>query len=307
METEDLCFRHSIYSLKLRRAGSWQAKVLLGILWFSLGRYYFFLTASSWGSWHDKIALDEVLRFPVRMPTAADLRDHIVHIVDELRFKEVEDDNLFTSGHTGNEVRELEADLDTAVFDLYGLAEDERDQITDMCTYGLDLFYRHFEGNAVKRIDQQHLPNTSGNLVDLLARQDGQGDITGYLRTFLQIWNRELEPDGEFHWEVIGAEHGTPMLAVIFTTQAKGERSPVRRTADRNQWESVLRCLDDSLGTPVDSRMIYIDGFVRLVSDTEIMIIKRNERRSGRKTAVREDAEATLLQAVHLQQAKEGS
>jgi hypothetical protein len=50
------------------------------------------------------------------------------------------------------------------------------------------------------------------------------------------------------------------------------------------------------------SRRIYIDNMVRVVTDTEIYIIKRDERRLWTRSMAREDAEATLVQAMHLQE-----
>jgi hypothetical protein len=41
---------------------------------------------------------------------------------------------------------------------------------------------------------------------------------------------------------------------------------------------------------------------VRVVSDTDIFVIKRNEKRLWTASAAREDAEAALLQAMYLQE-----
>ncbi|HYT44580.1 MAG TPA: hypothetical protein VEP90_19775, partial [Methylomirabilota bacterium] len=57
----------------------------------------------------------------------------------------------------------------------------------------------------------------------------------------------------------------------------------------------------DALRMPVNQR-IYIDSMVRVVTDTEIYIIKRDERRLWTRSMAREDAEATLLQAMYLQE-----
>jgi hypothetical protein len=54
------------------------------------------------------------------------------------------------------------------------------------------------------------------------------------------------------------------------------------------------------------SRKVYVDGMIRVVSDTDIIIIKRNERRLWTRSLAREDAEATLLQAMRLQEIDSG-
>ena len=48
------------------------------------------------------------------------------------------------------------------------------------------------------------------------------------------------------------------------------------------------------------TQRIYIDGMVRVVADTDIVIIKRNERRFWTSSAARDDAEATMLLAMQL-------
>jgi len=47
LESEEFCFRHSIYCIKLAQPDDWKYKIILAILWSSLSRYYFFLTTST--------------------------------------------------------------------------------------------------------------------------------------------------------------------------------------------------------------------------------------------------------------------
>jgi UDP-N-acetylglucosamine enolpyruvyl transferase len=71
---------------------------------------------------------------------------------------------------------------------------------------------------------------------------------------------------------------------------------------DPRDWQEVLGRLGAALDGQVEST-IRIDGVVRIVSDTYIIVIKRNEARMWTSTAAREDAEATLLQVMALQDA----
>ena len=96
-----------------------------------------------------------------------------------------------------------------------------------------------------------------------------------------------------------------PMMAVIFTTESKDNSLLTQDKGDRSdeaEWQEVLRKLDQHSLQPFGSKRIYIDGLVRIVTDREILIIKRNEQRFWTATAAREDAEATLVQAIQLQQ-----
>ena len=91
------------------------------------------------------------------------------------------------------------------------------------------------------------------------------------------------------------------MLAVVFSTEDADDRLPRPTESDDMAWCNVLDSLDASSSHPFGSKRIYIDGMTRIVGENDIAIIKRNERRLWTRTAAREDAEATQLQAVHKQ------
>jgi hypothetical protein len=98
------------------------------------------------------------------------------------------------------------------------------------------------------------------------------------------------------------------MLAVIFSTQEYGEKPQPVSQSDQQQWIKILEQLgkqENGLLVPYNSHQIYLDGLVRSVSDTEIIIIKRNERRFWTRSMAREDAEATMLQIINLQESQE--
>lgn len=292
LENKAFCFRNSIHGVKIDQLSDWQRKVVVAIFWSSLSRYYFFMTSGSWGMWHHEIHLVEVENFPIRFPSNNNLKQKIVSIVDQLRNREnclLEDSE--------RAVRELESQLDIAVFELYELNEAEQDLVLDMCEMGLEFFYKEDKSNAVKPIFQE---KTQGLISELPKNRQTEKGLEGYLYAFLDFWNDELEPEGEFNWTVISPKNN-PMLAVVFSTQNKGDNLPALQ--DKEAWDAALSRCGAALNRPI-SRDIYMDGMVRSVSDTEIIIIKRNECRLWTRTAAREDAEATLAQAIKLQQAQ---
>ncbi|WP_103972870.1 hypothetical protein [Methylovulum psychrotolerans] len=249
------------------------------------------MTSGSWRCWHPDIKLLEIKKLPIRLPKDKNLQAKIVGLVDSLRNR---DDGLLADH---NEIAVLEKQLDKAIFELYALSEAEQDLILDMCETGLDFFYQANKSKAIKPLNNIA---KQGLIQDLPQNRDQEQGLQGYLYAFLDAWNAELEPEGEFNWTVINLPNN-PMLAVIFSTQNKGE--PLRLLPDTTQadWDAVLERCGAALKYPV-SQNIYIEGMVRSVSDTEIIIIKRNERRLWTRTAAREDAEATLAQAIRLQE-----
>ena len=50
------------------------------------------------------------------------------------------------------------------------------------------------------------------------------------------------------------------------------------------------------------SRRIYVDSMIRVVTNTEIYIIKRDEHRLWTRSVACEDAEGTLVRTMHLQE-----
>lgn len=303
LDDKTFCFRNSVHALRIDNTEDWERKLLLGILWSSLARYYFFMTASSWGTWHHEIHLEEILNLPVRFPKNKKIISKVVGIVDKLRTVTSgnNDYGLFAINppETEHKIRELEKQLDAAIFELYGLSDADQELINDTCDINLDFFYNDIKSTAIQKLEL--FPNYSQGIAEnLFDRVDEQKGLEGYLHAFLQVWNRELEPDGEFSWRVIRPAK-VPMIAIVFTTREKETPLPDISTADDEEWVRVLKqCAKTSL-QPV-SRKVYIDGMIRVVSDTDIIIIKRDERRLWTRSHAREDAEATLLQAMRLQE-----
>jgi hypothetical protein len=83
-------------------------------------------------------------------------------------------------------------------------------------------------------------------------------------------------------------------MGVSFTTQYKNAPLSEDNEDDAQQWRSLLAKLDRSSHVHANSSRIFVDSFFRYVSDSEILFIKRNERRFWTRTAAREDAESAL-------------
>ena len=303
LETQPFAFRHSVQGFRFRDSCTWQAKVILGVLWSSLARYYLFLRSGSWGLWHPEISLSETRAFPVRLPEDDRLRDRIVGIVDELR--SLAREAIFAN--VARQEQSLLRRLDEAVFRLYELTEAEKDLIWDMCGTGLDLLYRHANSDAVKRVDLSGLETPFGTADHLPSARSRQKGLEGYLRVFLEAWNPEFEPDGELRWHIVRAGADAPLLGVVFSTQYRHSPLPPPNETNEQAWQQLLGKLAAATPTPWHASRIYIDGLVRIVTDTECVIVKRNERRLWTRSMAREDAEATLLRACLLQQAGKGA
>ena len=319
---DPFCFRNSVHCIKLKQLDLRTYKVVLSILWSSLSRYYFFLTSSTWGLWHHEIHTEELLKLPIRFPDSEEEKNKLINIVDRLSFlgfsptKSLRKDKLVQleigissndSTNQSEEIKHLEYLLDEAIFDLYELRISERDLIRDMCDIGIEFFYNEIESQAVKPIITRNPKCKYGLLQTTSSLNDSDlpVDLKSYLKILLNAWNRELYPEGEFSWRIIPSDQPTAMLCVVLSTQEVGH-IPQFLDNDQDAWATVLSELNDALLVPYKSNRVYIDGIVRAVTDTDIIIIKRNEKRLWTKSMAREDLEATLLQAINLQESKQG-
>lgn len=310
-ERNSFCFRNSIHGIKITHDKEWQYKCVLAILWSSLARYYFFLTSSAWGGWHHEIHEEELLDLPIRFPQKQALRKEIVRLVDRLRaFPPQRKDLGFGPAsnidETSPAITELQNRLDNAVFELFELSEAERDLITDLCNTGIDYFYSASKSLAGQALVSGRSEIIQGTYADLGEKENALKGFKEYLRVFLEIWNRELEPDGEFSWRIVIPSDDSAMVCVVFSTQRKGSPPKQVGTYPEHEWKEILFSLGKNMMVPFGTLNIFIDGIVRAVSDEQIIIVKRNENRLWTKSMAREDAEATLVQAMNRESAGKG-
>lgn len=310
-ERDSFCFRNSIHGIKISRDEEWQYKCVLAVLWSSLARYYFFLTSSAWGSWYYEIHEEELLNLPIRFPENQALRKEIIEIVDRLRaFPPQRKDFGFVPSSYVDEmspaIAELENRLDNAIFDLFELSEAERDLVRDLCDTGIDYFYSAGKSSASQAMISGRSKIIRGIYADLEEKGKALKGFKEYLRIFLEIWNRDLEPKGEFSWKIIFPSDEDAMVGVVFSTQKKGGAPKQVATSPRNEWNELLLSLGENMMVPFGSQSIYLDGMVRAVTNKQIIIIKRNENRLWTRSMAREDAEATLVQAMNRGSAGKG-
>ena len=287
-ETKKYCFRHSIHGIRFRGLETWQEAVITAVFWSSLARYYYFITSGSWGLWHDEIHLENVEEMPIRFPADAGLRDRIVRVVKELQNLDLNPQGLALGGtEARQQLPELNRELDAAVYDLYQFNAAERDLVDELCTVGLDMFYRNQNSETVGEVTRPD--RNVGTLADVSNAKTG---LPAYLRVFLESWKRELGADGELAWRVLSPPSQAPLLAVSFSIYDRN--APLPNDGDKEDWRNVLAKLERSSQIPAGGSRVFVDTFFRHVSDQELLFVKRNEQRFWSRTAAREDAESTL-------------
>ncbi|MDA3895423.1 MAG: N-6 DNA methylase [Desulfobacteraceae bacterium] len=283
-ENEPFSFFRSIYGIKLISKAEHTYKLLLGILWSSLSRYYFFTTSANWGLWHHKILFDELTHFPIVSDKNNLAATIVISIVDELRnYHPSKRDIINPAGVPEEEIEEkrriLEDKLDEAVFELYNFDEKEKDLIRDCCEVTIPFFYKPFDSiGAMPAIE-------NGDLSWLKKYSD----------IFCRRWNAYLGEDEGMRAEVHVGAHGT-MVALEFYPADSDD--PREFKIKDNSWEYILEQIGEALPQPMGTSQIVLDGLVHIVSDSGIIIIKRNEKRFWTRSLAREDADATLCKRM---------
>ncbi|MCK5157467.1 MAG: N-6 DNA methylase, partial [Spirochaetales bacterium] len=283
-ENNKFSFYRSIYGLKLKTEDENQYLYILGILWSSFSRYYFFNTTANWGLWNHKILLDELLQLPI--PKNYDRKEakRVVSIVNKLRnYHPQEKDILHPEGIPIEEIgahrRKLETELDEAVYDLYNFTEEQRDLIRDCCEVTLPFFYQPYKSVGA-----------------MPAIEDGDTSwIQKYAEIFARRWKPYLNNDEVMRADVqIGASGN--MLAFEFYPADTGDKWDL--TPKEGSWDHILEEIGKALPKPMGTSQIVLDGVVHAISDDAIIIIKRNEKRFWTRSLAREDVASTLCKRM---------
>jgi hypothetical protein len=258
--------------------------LVLGIIWSSVARYFFFHTTANWGLWNHKILLDELLKLPIPKNLFGAKAKKVVSIVQKLRNYRPLVQNVFQMGGTPEseieaQRRQWESELDEASFDLYGLTEDQRDLIRDCCELTLPFFYQPYNSVGV-------MPAVQGGDASWLQN---------YAKRFGQRWQPYINTDEVLRADVhIGASGN--MVAMEFYPSDLEDRWNLEPKTDG--WLYILDEIGKTLPRSMGTSQILLDGIVHIVTDSSIIIIKRNEKRFWTRSLAYEDAESTLAKRM---------
>ncbi|MCZ8494034.1 HsdM family class I SAM-dependent methyltransferase [Priestia megaterium] len=271
-------FKNSFHGISLNNFTPQEGKLMLGVIWSSLARYYHFMTCSTWGFWHDELHLEEHLNLPMILSGDEKLQENIVNIVDKLLFIESQQDILT---HVEYEVEVLEQKLDDAIFSLYNLSEDQINIVKDFCQFTLDLYYKGPKSIAVLRPD-----------ID---------SIKIYCKQFCSLWNEILKEKNKMLVPEIYYPKNSSLIGVSFNLVNKEEREmDLKFSREDKEWYKWFKVLDKSLPER-RSKDIYFDRIVKVFTDNSFFILKRSERILWTKTMALRDGTELLGEVYKLE------
>ncbi len=286
-EDTDFSFYRSVYGFKLKSHYKNDYLLIIGILWSSFARYFFFNTSTNWGLWYHKILLGELLHLLLPEKLSQLYSQKIVSIVNNLRdyhpqVRDITCPNGVPQEEIDTTRQEWETELDEAVFDLYDFTDEQRDLIRDCCEVTIPFFYQPY-----KSVGKMPAVDDKKSLWML-----------NYADRFAKRWQPYLNEDEVMRADLhIGASGN--MVAMEFYPADIGDKWDLTPRID--SWGYVLEEIGKNLPHPMGTSQILLDGIVHIVSDNSIIVIKRNEKRFWTRSLAREDADSTLVKAMKLE------
>jgi hypothetical protein len=237
-----------------------------------------FMTASTWGTWHQELHINEAFEFPIALPTK-ELKDSLIKIVQRLKQLNLPQNEALTQGgFLAAEIQTLEYDLDELIFDMYKLTAFERSLIRERCTFDIDLYYNGMDSRAVKPIVQPK-------------------DYESYIKYFQNQWSRYLN-DNEYFQPTIVQVGDLTWTAILFSLRTAGEDD-----LNKNSNEIITRYdldLQNNINKIVhETKQLTYETTIRSISEHEIIIIKKNQRKNWTVVEAQSDFDATLIKAMN--------
>lgn len=265
-------FYRSVYGVTLKKPDEETYLLLQGVLNSSLIRYYHFLTSATWGLWHHKILKHELLNFPISFEnTDSDIKTKIINLVKEFRSNKTLD------------FQEYQKKLDSYVYDLYYLNNEQIDLIEDCCNITIPYFYKPKQRTLISNSKER------------------ENILIAYAKIFIGRWKLFLN-DNESLLATIYSSNNSNFIAVQFDLTETTDKS-----SNFHQFKQYdeLKNLDESTEYLKDDEKFVFEKTYYHVSDNSIIIIKKNDKRLWTKSIAREDANTTAFKVMNLLKSKE--
>jgi hypothetical protein len=118
VESVPFSFTTDIHCIKFQNSNDVLSKSICAILLSSVAKYYFFLTCSGWGMWHDEIHLEELEQFPIPNINENKHIQKLCLLMDEIKdYEDITIDSRVNKNQRNYEV--IIKDIDEVVFEMY--------------------------------------------------------------------------------------------------------------------------------------------------------------------------------------------
>lgn len=242
-------FNDSVVGLSARKRDAALLRLIVGYTNSSLGRYYHFLTAASWGVERDYIEGNEYLSMPIALPPAP-LRQAVNKAVRSIEISGASPARL--------------AALDDVVFAAFDLVDDEIDQVQDMLVMQLGQFQQGAASSAFKS------PRTTELSAYTKAARAAMSDTVSSLKS--NVW--------------VSDAVGFYRVVTAGLTDRDAGAAPVRPGADVVR---LLRQQVDEASTRAPSPAVIFQPSVMVLDGWWAHLVKPDEARYWTRSAARRD------------------
>ncbi|MTJ46845.1 class I SAM-dependent DNA methyltransferase [Dolichospermum sp. UHCC 0259] len=268
---EDIVYSASYSGIPISKDLVHLSHYLNAILNSSIASYFIFMTASSWGVERNKVMTQDLVQLPVPEPNEDNERliTQIIDIEGRLR-----------QSPTKSVEKDLKKQLDKAVFDLYGLNDDERILVEDTTQITIDLYMNREKSAALKK------PKAS--------------DLEAYTLSFMSV----IEPFFDTLKErSIAADifdiANTPLQVVKFSILPYPGREQVVQTVQAEDLITVLKSIAKQLPLKLGDR-VFTRRNLKVYVGENIYIIKPCQLRYWSRSAGLNDADSVLLENLRM-------
>ncbi|MEI3648409.1 MAG: N-6 DNA methylase [Dolichospermum lemmermannii FEM_B0920] len=258
---EDIAYTNSYSGIAIQKKIVHLAHYLNGVINSSIASYFIFMTASSWGIERKKVMTQDLVKLPV-----PELNEDNERLVTQI----IEIEGRLRQSPSKSVEKDLKKQLDKAVFDLYGLNDDERILVEDTTQITIDLYMNREKSAALKK------PKAS--------------DLEAYTLSFMSV----IEPFFDTLKErSIVADifdiANTPLQVVKFSIAPYPGREQVVQTVQAEDLITVLKSIAKQLPPKLGDR-VFTRRNLKVYVGENIYIIKPCQLRYWSRSAGLNDA-----------------
>jgi type I restriction-modification system DNA methylase subunit len=212
---EDIVYTKSYSGITVPKNLVHLAHYLNGVINSSIASYFIFMTASSWGIERHKVMTQDLVQLPVPEPNEDNER-----LITQI----IEIEGRLCKSSSKSVEKDLKKQLDKAVFDLYGLNDDERILVEDTTQITIDLYMNREKSAAFRKPKASDLEAYTLSFMsviepffDTLKERSIAADIFDIANTPLQVVKFSIlpYPGREQIVQTVQAENLIPVLQSI--------------------------------------------------------------------------------------------
>jgi hypothetical protein len=243
-----------------------EKKAIVGLINSEFATYFLFLVSSSWGIEREQVMSNEFLYLPYIFENKRNLK-MLVSVFDKIiALKQLEESEGFEKNISG-----LQKEINVIIIkQLLELSKDEQIIVNDTLNYGLDLFEKKNESDAVKHvIEINHFTNR----------------LTKDLNDWLDDINLKVSAT---HYKIEG---NCPLYLVKLSFGNKQKGTSI----SNEDISKELKRIDHKLWRE-ESKSLYFRKKLNYYEGDDVYIIKPNQRRFWSETVAMEDSKTLLIE-----------